>query len=654
MTNREKYVFVSYSSKNQQMADSVRLMLIEKSIPCWMAPYDIPAGSKYAFVINDALENCSCLVLLLTNASQESQFVEREIERAITYKKPIIPMQLEDLQLNSGFKFYIGNSQIIAVPELRADSSEFNRVIDGIYQFIKNDNASIKQSDHTTMIPTIKQKCEITIFSPVNVEVFINDKIHPLMKIDRNNGFDYQRNTAIVANEFVLIFVAKGFEKAIQFEVPNDHRIEYRLNAVLSSCEIESSYDRNDSLRQLSIKPTGYAFEQLSLVGREEDIQVISNHLKSLAKKMTVSDSHNNYLIARAIDALGNLSIKYHTYEELGNIIRVYKDYPAKKSYGYIIEKVISELQKALTYDFELQNHDLLTQANQEDAEAQYQLGLKYADKESPFKNHKKAFHWFLKAAENGNVTAMLRVATLYYTGLGCGGKNTAKEQYWYRRAMDAGSEKAIICLAEALDHGYFDHGKIGKNEQEKAEAILLYKKAAELGYSKASKALAFKYMTEKDYQNAVIWLRKAAEQGDAECQLYYAKNLFYENEESDPLSHQEEAYEWYKKAAEQGNRLAQYAVARSLFYGIGVKKNETTSFEWCHKAAKQGLQCAQVTLSIMYGRGLGINLDDVKSEYWYRMAYDLNSAERYKKRFLEHLKLLTDSFPVFSDDFEW
>lgn len=31
-------------------------------------------------------------------------------------------MQLEDLELNSGFKFYIGNSQIIAVPEIRADA----------------------------------------------------------------------------------------------------------------------------------------------------------------------------------------------------------------------------------------------------------------------------------------------------------------------------------------------------------------------------------------------------------------------------------------------------------------------------------------------------------------------------------------------------
>jgi len=134
--SKKSYAFISYSSKNQKMADAVRQLFIEKKIACWMAPYDIPAGSKYAYVINDALENCACFVLLLTQAAQESQFVEREVERAITYKKPIVPIQLEEMQLNSGFKYYLGESQIIALPDIRMDSAEFNRVVNGIHQFI--------------------------------------------------------------------------------------------------------------------------------------------------------------------------------------------------------------------------------------------------------------------------------------------------------------------------------------------------------------------------------------------------------------------------------------------------------------------------------------------------------------------------------------
>ncbi len=47
-------------------------------------------------------------------------------------KKPIIPLQMEDLELNSGFKFYIGSSQIIAVPEIRRDAPYTDFFFQGI------------------------------------------------------------------------------------------------------------------------------------------------------------------------------------------------------------------------------------------------------------------------------------------------------------------------------------------------------------------------------------------------------------------------------------------------------------------------------------------------------------------------------------------
>ena len=35
------YAFISYSSKNQQLADATRQTLIESGIDIWMAPYEI-------------------------------------------------------------------------------------------------------------------------------------------------------------------------------------------------------------------------------------------------------------------------------------------------------------------------------------------------------------------------------------------------------------------------------------------------------------------------------------------------------------------------------------------------------------------------------------------------------------------------------------
>lgn len=653
--NKDNYVFISYSSKNQQMADSVRLLLKENNISCWMAPYDIPAGSRYAYVINDALERCSCLLLLLTNASQMSQFVEREIERAITYKKPILPMQLEDLELNSGFKFYIGNSQIIAVPEIRSDAPEFLQILAGIKEFLGcNDDETLERTVVSARTEE-KKNCQVTIFSPVNVDVYLEDKEHLVLHLDRNTGRDYKHSSISVGQKFTLIFLGKSFEKKIEVERPINCELEYHLDAVLTKEEIESSYDREGAIEQIGKEVSEYSFDQLAVVGKEEDIKFLHDWLLKKAMSVSADDSHNNYLIAKCAVALGKLCIRYHSFEYAAVIPKVYDKYKAKKSYGSYFEDIMKILSTAMHEEF-IQTHiELIQKAEIGDPVAQYALGEAYADNESIFKNHEKAFEWFLRSAENGYVKGMLRVAALYYVGLGCGGKDTYKEQYWYRKAMEAGSSVAILKLAEALDHGYLDHGRIGKTESEKQEALELYKKASGLGYANASRALAFYYHRDNRNRNlAFYWFRVGAEQGDSESQLYYASSLFHGIEELDIHPQRNEAVIWYRKAAEQGNVFAQYALSKCLFYGEGTDKNEEEAFVWCEKAANQNMSRAQETLSIFYGRGLGTKQDSNKCEYWYRIANKLESAESYKKAFFTHIKMLSDSYPVFDPRFDW
>lgn len=133
---KQNYAFISYSSRNQQSADAIRMLLSDENIHSWMAPYDIPAGHKYAHVINDAIEGCKCFILLLTEESQKSEHVEKEVDRAVTYKKPIVPIQLGNIVLNSGFKYYLGNSQIVAVSAVNADSEEWLKAISAVKSFM--------------------------------------------------------------------------------------------------------------------------------------------------------------------------------------------------------------------------------------------------------------------------------------------------------------------------------------------------------------------------------------------------------------------------------------------------------------------------------------------------------------------------------------
>lgn len=47
-------VFISYSSKEKEIADLVRETLENNGISCWMAPESIPASSGYAAEITEA------------------------------------------------------------------------------------------------------------------------------------------------------------------------------------------------------------------------------------------------------------------------------------------------------------------------------------------------------------------------------------------------------------------------------------------------------------------------------------------------------------------------------------------------------------------------------------------------------------------------
>ena len=50
-----------------------------------------------------------------------------------------------------------------------------------------------------------------------------------------------------------------------------------------------------------------------------------------------------------------------------------------------------------------------------------------------------------------------------------------------------------------------------------------------------------------------------------------------------------EEAAIWFRKAAEQGNPEAQYVIGQMYYYGVGVKEDHAEALIWFRKAAKQG-----------------------------------------------------------------
>ena len=75
-------VFISYASRDKSIAEAVCATLESKHIPCWIAPRDVLPGTEWAEAIVDAIDSSRALVLVLSDASNTSPQVIREIGRA--------------------------------------------------------------------------------------------------------------------------------------------------------------------------------------------------------------------------------------------------------------------------------------------------------------------------------------------------------------------------------------------------------------------------------------------------------------------------------------------------------------------------------------------------------------------------------------------
>lgn len=74
--------FISYSSENQDFAERLHADLQDEGVRCWFAPQEVEGGKKLHEQINEAIRVHDKLVLILSEASMESEWVEHEVRQA--------------------------------------------------------------------------------------------------------------------------------------------------------------------------------------------------------------------------------------------------------------------------------------------------------------------------------------------------------------------------------------------------------------------------------------------------------------------------------------------------------------------------------------------------------------------------------------------
>lgn len=74
--------FISYSSHDEPLAQRLRADLRDKEVRCWFAPEDLKIGDEFRSVIDASIQRHDRLLLILSEYSVQSRWVQKEVETA--------------------------------------------------------------------------------------------------------------------------------------------------------------------------------------------------------------------------------------------------------------------------------------------------------------------------------------------------------------------------------------------------------------------------------------------------------------------------------------------------------------------------------------------------------------------------------------------
>lgn len=107
-------VFISYSSKDEEIAITLYEALKKRNIMPWLALYDIDYGTSYAKEIINAIKNSKIFSVIISSNSNKSFHVKNEIElatRQIYEGIKILPILIDDDKMDDDIEYFLCRQQ---------------------------------------------------------------------------------------------------------------------------------------------------------------------------------------------------------------------------------------------------------------------------------------------------------------------------------------------------------------------------------------------------------------------------------------------------------------------------------------------------------------------------------------------------------------
>jgi TIR domain len=106
-------IFVSYSSKDQQIAETIYKALEIRGLDCWIASRDVRPGENYQEAIVKALRSAKIMLLVFTSNANNSDEIKKELVLAGRHRVTVVPARVEDVVPNDAFTYELATRQWI-------------------------------------------------------------------------------------------------------------------------------------------------------------------------------------------------------------------------------------------------------------------------------------------------------------------------------------------------------------------------------------------------------------------------------------------------------------------------------------------------------------------------------------------------------------
>ncbi|MCL6740726.1 TIR domain-containing protein [Sphingomonas sp. RB56-2] len=155
-------VFVSYATADRKEALSVCKGLERRGTPCWISTRDVAPGENYQEAIVHALRDARAMVLVFSEAANNSDEIKKELSLASRYHIPVMALRIEDVEPHDAFAYELSTRQWIDA------FTSWDKSIDSLVQHIgkvshaPSGNGSV---EHATSHRRAKSKSNRTLMA---------------------------------------------------------------------------------------------------------------------------------------------------------------------------------------------------------------------------------------------------------------------------------------------------------------------------------------------------------------------------------------------------------------------------------------------------------------------------------------------------------